>query len=241
MPICWQKDNKPHKFDPGCGHGSILKALGYAIDELKIQDQTVFGIDIGCSLLAAEFFDIDTIQTHHGRTTPVMVGFKRANQEAICLAYMGDGGAYAIGAGHLVAAASRNEQITCIVVNNANYGMTGGQMAPTSLCGQITDTTPSGRDCKTVGQPFLGPEMVRSICPDAFVARISCDNLIVMISTLKKAINHQLNHKGFSFVEILSYCPVNWKTDAKGSIDFMQKLKEYYPLGELKTKEDTNS
>ncbi|MFA5881126.1 MAG: thiamine pyrophosphate-dependent enzyme, partial [Eubacteriales bacterium] len=114
MPKSWRLESKPHKFCPGCGHGLVLKALGEAIDELGIQDKVVFGADIGCSLLAWDFFNVDTVQTHHGRTTPVVTGVKRANPDVICIAYMGDGGGYAIGSQHLVNAAARNERITAI-------------------------------------------------------------------------------------------------------------------------------
>ena len=135
---------KPHLFCPGCGHGIALKQLGYAIDELKIQDKITFGIDIGCSLLAWNFFDIDTIQTHHGRTTPVMVGYKMMKPKRVAIAYMGDGGGYAIGLQSLLHAAFRNDPVTVILVNNSNYAMTGGQMAPTTRIGEITTTTPGG-------------------------------------------------------------------------------------------------
>ncbi|NTW04962.1 MAG: 2-oxoglutarate synthase, partial [Peptococcaceae bacterium] len=118
MPKSWKIDTKPHKFCPGCGHGLVLRALGEAIDELGIQDKAVYGCDIGCSLLSWDFLNVDSVQTHHGRTTPVVTGLKRANPDLIGIAYMGDGGGYAIGSQHLVNAASRNEKITVILVNN---------------------------------------------------------------------------------------------------------------------------
>jgi 2-oxoglutarate ferredoxin oxidoreductase subunit beta len=127
IPKSWNLETKPHKFCPGCGHGLILKALGQVIDELGIQDRVVFGCDIGCSLLSWDFFNVDSVQTHHGRTTPVMVGIKRANPELIVVAYMGDGGGYAIVSQHLVNAATRDDKITVLLVNNTNYAMTGGQ------------------------------------------------------------------------------------------------------------------
>ena len=133
MPECWNNDTKPHKFCPGCGHGIVLKMIGEAVDELGIKDQAVFGCDIGCSLLSWDFFKIDTVQTHHGRTNPVITGMKRANPGIIGIAYMGDGGGYAIGSGHLFNAAVRNERITVILVNNCNYGMTGDK-CPQRLC-----------------------------------------------------------------------------------------------------------
>ncbi|HEX3011130.1 MAG TPA: thiamine pyrophosphate-dependent enzyme, partial [Syntrophomonadaceae bacterium] len=125
-PKSWYLPSKPHKFCPGCGHGIVLKALGEVIDELEIQDQTIFGCDIGCSLLSWNFFACDSTQTHHGRTTPVMVGIKRSRPELICVGYMGDGGGYSIGSQHLVNSAVRNEKVTLILVNNTNYGMTYG-------------------------------------------------------------------------------------------------------------------
>ncbi len=151
------------KFCPGCGHGITLKALANAVDELGIKQKTVFGCDIGCSLLSWNYMDLDTVQTHHGRTTPVIYGFTRANPEAIGIAYMGDGGGLAIGAQHLVNASVRGEKMLIIVVNNTNYGMTGGQMSPTTMPGQKTETTPYGRDCSVTGEPAKGAEMVAAI------------------------------------------------------------------------------
>ncbi len=172
MPELWCMETKPHKFCPGCGHPLVLKALAEAISELGIRNRTIFGCDIGCSLLSWDFFNLDTVQTHHGRTTPVMTGIKRARPELICIAYMGDGGGYAIGAQHLVNAAVRNERIMVILCNNTVYAMTGGQMAPTTLPGQKTETTPYGRDQEKAGRPTLGPDMVAAIASDsAYVAR----------------------------------------------------------------------
>ncbi len=229
-PQCWKKSSKPHNFCPGCGHPIILKMLGEVIDELKIQNNTLFGVDIGCSLLAWDFYNVDTIQTHHGRTVPVIMGAKRARPDATCIAYVGDGGAYAIGAQHLVSSRIRNENITTIVVNNANYGMTGGQEAPTTIPGQITTTSIKGAD-----KNFLrGPEMISKINDaPAFIARGAVDNPIQLKMFLKKALEWQLAGKGFSFVEVLSFCPTNWKTDAKNTLAFLNKLKKIYPVGEI--------
>ncbi|GAV25169.1 2-oxoglutarate synthase [Carboxydothermus islandicus] len=236
IPKSWNIESKPHKFCPGCGHGIALKALGMVIDELGIQDKTVFGVDIGCSLLAWDFFNVDTIQTHHGRTTPVITGIKRANPELITIAYMGDGGGYAIGSQHLVNAAARNEKITVILVNNTNYGMTGGQMAPTTLPGQKTETTPYGRDVDETGYPTLGPEMVAAIAREgAYVARGTVANLRQLKGFIKKAIENQMAGNGFSFVEVLSGCPTNWRTNAKETWDFIENtMTQYFKVGELK-------
>lgn len=236
MPKSWNPATKPHRFCPGCGHGLVLKALGQAIDELGIQDRLVFGCDIGCSLLAWNFFNVDTVQTHHGRTTPVMVGIKRARPDLVAVAYMGDGGGYAIGSQHLVSAATRNELITCILVNNTTYAMTGGQMAPTTMPGQKTETTPYGRDVRETGHPMLGPEMVAAISPEgAYVARGSVARFRQLKAYLKKALENQLALRGFSFVEALSTCPTNWRTDAEQTWAFVEeKMPGYFPPGELK-------
>ncbi|MFA7466877.1 MAG: thiamine pyrophosphate-dependent enzyme [Desulfotomaculaceae bacterium] len=236
MPKCWRVETKPHKFCPGCGHGLVLKALGQAIDELGIQDKVVFGCDIGCSLLSWDFFNVDTIQTHHGRTNPVVTGIKRANPDVICVAYMGDGGGYAIGSQHLVSSATRNERITAILVNNTQYGMTGGQMAPTTMPGQKTETSPYGRDADTTGSPTQGPEMVAAIAPEgAYVARGSVANMKQLKNYIKKALENQMAGNGFSFVEALSLCPTNWRTNAKDTWKFLEEdMYKYFKVGELK-------
>lgn len=237
MPKAWRRETKPHKFCPGCGHPVILKALGQVIDELGILDRTVFGCDIGCSLLAWDFFNVDSIQTHHGRTVPVMVGVKRANPDLICIAYMGDGGGYAIGAQHLVNAATRNEKITVIVANNTVYAMTGGQMAPTTMPGQETGTTPYGRDLEVAGYPMMGPEMVACIAPEgAYSARGTMANFVQLKKMIRKAIETQMESKGFSFVEALSSCPTNWRTNAKETWNFVEdEMTKYYSVGEFRT------
>ena len=236
MPKSWRVETKPHKFCPGCGHGLVLKALGEAIDELDIQDRVVFGCDIGCSLLAWDFFNVDIVQTHHGRITPVMVGVKRARPDRICIAYMGDGGGYAIGAQHLVNAATRNEKITAILVNNCNYGMTGGQMAPTTLPEMKTETTPYGRDVEETGYPTQGPEMVAAITREgAYTARGTVAKVRQLKNYLKKALQNQLEGKGFSFVEALSGCPTNWSTNAKATWAFLEEnMTKYFKVGEVK-------
>jgi 2-oxoglutarate/2-oxoacid ferredoxin oxidoreductase subunit beta len=240
FPKSYKISSKPHKFCPGCGHPIALHQLGLTIDELGIQDTSVFLIDIGCSLLAWDFFDVDTSQTHHGRTIPVATGFKRANPKATVIAYLGDGGGYAIGMQHLVHAAIRNDNITTMIINNLNYGMTGGQMAPTTLEDQPpTTTAPFDRLPEFYGIPIKAPEMLSTIAGDgAYLARMSVDNPIQLGMTLKKALTHQAEGKGFSFVEILSYCPNNWKTNARETISWLQKFKEAYPVFEMIVGED---
>ncbi len=229
IPTCWKSETKPHRYCAGCGHAMALRSLGYVIDELKIQSKTIIGVDIGCSLLAWDFFDIDTIQTHHGRTTPVMVGLKMAQPEKIMIGYMGDGGGYAIGAQHLVNSAVRNDKITVILINNANYAMTGGQQAPTTMPGQITETTPYGHK-----EYYLkGPEMVKNINPHAFVARGMATEPKELDQLMKTALQWQIKNKGFSFLEILSPCPNNWRLKPPETLKFLEKLKKYYPLGKI--------
>lgn len=236
MPKSWNLASKPHKFCPGCGHGLVLKALGQAIDELGIQDRVVYGCDIGCSLLSWDFFNVDSVQAHHGRTTPLMVGVKRANPDLIAVAYMGDGGGYAIGSQHLVNAANRNDAVTVILVNNTIYAMTGGQMAPTTMIGEKTETTPYGREIRDSGYPMLGPEMVAAITREgAYVARGTVAEPRTLKGYLKKALENQMAGRGFSFVEALSTCPTNWRTNAEQTWAFLeQTMQGYFPVGELK-------
>src|SRR3989338_6519128 len=226
--------SKPHLFCPGCGHASILKQLGAAIDEMGIQEKMALGIDIGCSLLAWDFFDVDTVQTHHGRTASVMAGYKMARPERIAVAYMGEGGAYAIGLQSLLHIALRNEPITVVVVNNANYAMTGGQMSPTTPLGAITAFSPRGKE-EIGGTGLKGPELLgRVAAKNAWIGRASTENLLQMKNMLKKALANKMENKSFSFLEILSACPVNWKTDATDSFKRLKDMQKDYPLGEIK-------
>ncbi|TRZ78329.1 2-oxoglutarate synthase [bacterium] len=228
FPQCWRCSNKPHKFDPGCGHGITLKLLGEVIDEMGIADKTVLGWDIGCSLLAWDLFDIDAVQTHHGRTISVISGFKKSRPNSIAIAYVGDGGGYAIGLSHLLNSAQRDENISVLLINNANYGMTGGQEAPTTLPGQKTSTTPNGAD-----ELFMrGPELVRTANKNAFSARGTVRQPLVLKKMLREMIECQ-NNGHFAFLEVLSGCPVNWKTDANGTVAFLKEMEEYYPLGKV--------
>jgi len=237
MPKIWKQESKPHLFCPGCGHAIALKQLGYLIDETKNAEKITFGIDIGCSLLAWDFFNIDTVQTHHGRVVPVMVGYKISKPGRIALAYMGDGAAYAIGLQSLLHAALRNNPITAIVINNENYAMTGGQMSPETMPGTITMTTPTGKS-SGFGPGLRGPEVIREVADDkAYIARTTVSNPIRLRETLRKAIENQTKNNSFSFVEILAICPTNWKTDAKTSFARLKELEDYYGIGEILPKE----
>ena len=185
--------------------------------------------------------NIDTVQTHHGRTTPVIYGVTRANPGTVGIAYMGDGGGLAIGSQHLVNASVRSENMLILLCNNTNYGMTGGQMSPTTMPGQITETTPYGRDCETTGKPAKGAEMVASIVDPtkSFVARSSVSNVRKLRATLKKAITNVANG-GFSFVEVLSICPLNWRTNNKDTFARLAKMEEFFEVKDFVVPEGLN-
>lgn len=230
FPNCYRIDSKPHKFCPGCGHPIVLKMLGQVIDEMKIAEKIIFMVDIGCSLLAWDFYDLPTTQTHHGRTIPTAVGFKMADKGKIVIAYMGDGGAYAIGLQHALSACLRNSPVTTIVVNNTVYGMTGGQLAPTTMDKEITTTTPGGK------KEFItlqGPELLRQTAnQQAYLARGTTDKPLILKQLLKKGIEAQLKGN-FALVEALSACPTNWKTKAPETIETMKNLSKVFKEGEF--------
>jgi 2-oxoglutarate ferredoxin oxidoreductase subunit beta len=230
FPKCVRIESKPHLFCPGCGHPEVLKAFGFAVDALGIQRQVAFGVDIGCSLLAFDFFNIDTIETHHGRTVPVMVGVKRGNPQAISVAYVGDGGAYAIGMGSLLNAAIRDEKILVIVVNNAVYAMTGGQEAPTTLPGTKTATTPYGAD-----EHFVkGPDLIRHLNHGAWIARGITTRQLELRKLMQEALEFVKEGRGFAFLEVLSPCTLNWGTieDPHATFEILEKkMAKAYRLG----------
>jgi len=233
FPKVYKQSSKPHKFCPGCGHPIVLKMLGEVIDEMGLAKKTVFLIDIGCSLLAWDFYDLPTSQTHHGRTVPVAVGMKIADPKKIVIAYQGDGGAYAIGLQHTLTSCLRNDPITTIVVNNTLYAMTGGQLAPTSTDDEITTTTPLGKEEEDL-TTLHGPEVLSGIAkPGAYLARGTTDKPALLKQYLKKALQAQI--KGhYSMVESLSACPLNWKTNAPETIQRLQSLEKTFVLGEIK-------
>ncbi len=236
FPKLWNEQRKPHLFCPGCGHPIVLKGLALALEKLDLGKKTVVGFDIGCALLAWDFLKVDSFQTHHGRTVPTMVGLKMARPEILAIAYEGDGGAYAIGLQSLVMAAWRNDPIVTIVVNNSVYAMTGGQMAPTTLCGEVTDSTPSGKECEPQEKrAFFGPEFLSAVCAqNAYLARTSIRHLGPLQQILEKAITNTLRNNAFSFVEVISVCPTNWKTDAAGTLQMLEKMEQTFPIKEIK-------
>jgi 2-oxoglutarate/2-oxoacid ferredoxin oxidoreductase subunit beta len=232
MPKVLKMASKPSNFCPGCGYGIILRVLGEVIDEMEIAPRTIIGLDIGCNLLAWNYFDLDTAQSHHGRVTPMLAGYKRGQKESVAIGIAGDGGLYAIGLQGLIHTAHRNEPVMIIGVNNTVYAMTGGQASPTTYHGEVTTTTPGGEF--TADKPILGPEMLQSFASEgAFLARATVNNIPVLKSYLKKAIAAQLAGN-FSLVEIVSYCPTNWKTDAAATIEFSKKLETIYKPGVIR-------
>lgn len=234
MPKCFNQKSKPSLYCPGCGQSIFMKHLGFVIDDLGIQNKTTIGIDIGCSLLAWNFYNIDTVQTHHGRVVPVLVGYKMSRDRRVAIAIMGDGGGYAIGLQSLIHAAFRNNPISVFLLNNTEYSMTGGQAAPTSIPGEKTTTTPDGKKIAESGDAFHGPELLRQIAnKNAYIGRASVSNPIMLAKMIEKSLETQIKSSSFSFLEILSICPTNWKTNAKESFNFLNKLEQEYPIGEV--------
>ncbi len=219
----------PAKFCPGCGHPIVLMMLRQVLSEMDLSNKAVLGLDIGCSLLAWNFLPVNTFQTHHGRVSPTMVGFKRARPECLAVGYTGDGGAYAIGLQSLIHAARRDEPILVIVVNNTVYGMTGGQAGPTTMPGQKTPTSPEG----SKDRPFFGPETLRDVADEkAYLARAAVNDIKGMKECLEKAI--KATQKGhFALVEFLSFCPTNWKTKGPDTIKYLEKIKTVFKVGEF--------
>jgi len=223
---------------PGCTHGIIHRLVAQAIDDLNIEGKTVGVAPVGCAVMAYNYFACDMVEAAHGRAPAVATGLKRAMPENVIFTYQGDGDLASIGMAETVHAATRNENITVIFVNNAIYGMTGGQMAPTSLPGQVTQTSPYGRDVNTAGYPVKVSEMLSTLDGPEFIARVAVNNVKNVKEAqkvIKKAFENQINKKGFSLVEVVSSCPTNWgmtPVDALKWVD--EKMIPYYPLGVYK-------
>ena len=203
----------PFHYCPGCGHGIIHRLVAEVIDELGIRNQTAGIAPVGCAVFAYNYFDIDMYEAPHGRAPAVATGYKRVHPENYIFTYQGDGDLAAIGTAEIVQAAHRGEKITTIFVNNAIYGMTGGQMAPTTLVGQKTTTSPLGRSREHSGAPIRVAEMLATIEGSAYIERTAINtpaNIIKTKNAIKKAFQAQIDGKGFSLVEVLSTCPTNW-------------------------------
>ena len=225
-------------FCPGCHHGTIHRLVARAIDQLDLQQRTIGVASVGCSVLLYEYFDIDVVEAPHGRAPAVGTGVKRVHPDSIVFTYQGDGDLAAIGTAEIMHAANRGEHMTVIFVNNTTYGMTGGQMAPTSLAGQVTTTTPYGRNLDTDGNPIRMAEVLAMLDGTSYSARVSVDapkRVSQASKAIRKAFQIQKAGGGFAFVEVLASCPTNWgmsPLDANERIS--QEMMEYFPLGTFK-------
>ena len=230
--------DNPFSYCPGCGHSVIHRLTAEVIDELGIMSKCIGVASVGCSVFADAYFNFDFIQAAHGRAPAVATGIKRVRPECVVMTHQGDGDLASIGAAELLHSANRGENITVIFVNNAIYGMTGGQMAPTTLVGMKTTTSPGGRDVKGAGYPVRVCELLRELKGVAYLERTSVDDPKGVIKTrkaLKKAFQAQLDGIGFSLVEVLSQCPTGWGKTPVDAVKWLGKdMKSYFPLGLFK-------
>ena len=232
--------DQPLHYCPGCTHGIIHRLVAECLEELGVLDKTVGIASVGCSVFSYNYFNCDMIQAAHGRAPAVATGAKRANPDNIVFTYQGDGDLAAIGTAETVHSAARGENITVIFVNNAIYGMTGGQMAPTTLPNQVTQTSPYGRDVTVVGYPIKVCEMLSQVTGATYLERVAVNN-VKNIKNAKKAImkafKNQMEGKGFSLIEVLSTCPTNWGLSPKDALKWLdENMETYYPLGVYKDK-----
>jgi len=230
-------DIKMH-YCPGCGHGIIHRLVAEAIDELGIRDRAVGVAPVGCAVFADLYFNCDMIQGAHGRGPAEATGIKRTNRDAIVFSYQGDGDLASIGMAEIVHSAIRSENITVIFVNNAIYGMTGGQMSPTTLIGQKATTCVEGRTAKQAGYPIKICEMISTIDGATFVERAGVHTVPAIMkakAAIKKAFQTQMEGKGFSMVEVLSMCPTNWNMTPSASTKWVREnMEKVFPMGNFK-------
>ena len=234
----------PLHYCPGCGHGIVHRLVAEVLDELGIEGKTIGVAPVGCAVFAYDYFNCDMQEAAHGRAPAVATGIKRVHPDKVVFTYQGDGDLAAIGTAETVHAAARGENITIIFINNAIYGMTGGQMAPTTLPGQVTQTSPYGRDTKTQGHPIRVSEMLATTSGAAYIERVTIDtvpHINQAKKAIKKAFQTQLDGKGFSLVEVVSTCPTNWGLSPLEAMNWLRdNMLPYYPLGVYldRTKED---
>jgi 2-oxoglutarate ferredoxin oxidoreductase subunit beta len=230
-------DTRSH-YCPGCGHGIIHKYIAQAIDELGMREETILIAPIGCSVIMYNYFDVDACEAAHGRAPAVATGVKRVHPDKLVIVYQGDGDLMAIGTAETIHTANRGENLSIIYVNNAIYGMTGGQMAPTSLIGQKTRTSPYGRDKSETGMPLKACELLATLEMPVFIERCSVHDVKHILKTrraIKKVLENQVNGKGYSFVEILSMCPTGWGMSPPQSARWVEEaMASYYPLGNFR-------
>ncbi len=227
-------DKETH-YCPGCTHGIIHRLVGESLEELGILGDSIGVAPVGCAVMAYDYFNCDMVEAPHGRAPAVATGIKRVHPSCIVFTYQGDGDLAAIGTAETVHAATRGENITIIFVNNAIYGMTGGQMAPTTLPGQVTQTTPYGRDTAIAGYPIRVCEMLSTLDGVAFAERVAVHDVPHIKkakAAIKKAFQTQIAKKGFSIVEVLSTCPTNWGLTPVEALSWLKdQMIPYYPLG----------
>jgi len=228
----------PFTYCPGCTHGLANRLIAESIDELGRADDAIGVASVGCSVFAYDFFNCDMQQAAHGRAPAVATGIKSVHPDNLVFTYQGDGDLASIGIAEIIYAAARNENISVFFVNNAIYGMTGGQMAPTTLIGQKASTAQSGRDAKTNGSPIRMCELLTTLDGPAYIERVSLSTPKVTRAAkkaIKKALSTQINQAGFSFVEILSACPTYWKMNPAEALEWIDStMTKQYPLGVFK-------
>ena len=230
----------PLHYCPGCTHGIIHRLVAESLEELGVTGRTIGVASVGCSVFTYNYFNCDMVQAAHGRAPAVATGVKRSDKNNIVFTYQGDGDLAAIGTAETVHSAARGENITVIFVNNAIYGMTGGQMAPTTLPGQKTQTSPYGRDVEAVGYPIKVCEMLSNVDGATYLERVAVNNVANVKkakAAIKKAFQNQIDGKGFSLVEVLSTCPTNWGLSPEKALSWLEEnMLPYYPLGVYKDK-----
>ena len=235
-------ENVTH-YCPGCTHGIIHRLIAEVIDELGLRERAVGIAPVGCSVLAFNYFNMDFQQAAHGRAPALATGVKRARPDLICFTYQGDGDLASIGMAEIIHAANRGEKFTVVFVNNAVYGMTGGQMAPTTMPGQVTTTSPKGRDVSDVGYPIRMCELLASLRTPGFIERVAVhtpQQVVKARRVLKRAFELQRDDKCFTFVEVLSTCPTNWGMTPVAATKWLQEqMMPYYPVQNFKKFEET--
>ncbi|HEU4401259.1 MAG TPA: 2-oxoacid:acceptor oxidoreductase family protein [Candidatus Polarisedimenticolia bacterium] len=235
-------DTSVTHYCPGCGHGNVHKIVAEAIDDLGLSDRVIFINPVGCSVFAYYYLNVGHIQAAHGRAPAVATAVKRARPDSIVICYQGDGDLAAIGGNEILQAASRGESLTVIFINNALYGMTGGQMAPTSLLGQVTTTSPRGRDATQEGMPLRVCELLGALAAPAHLERVALGDPkhdLQARTAVRRAIKNQVEGKGFSLVEILSPCPTGWKMTPPDAAKFtLETMTRTFPLGVVREKRD---
>ncbi len=229
----------PFHYCPGCTHGIIHRLVAEALEELGVGNDNIIGVaPVGCAVFAYNYFNCDMMEAAHGRAPAVATGIKRVHPDKVVFTYQGDGDLASIGAAEIVHAAARGEKITTIFVNNAIYGMTGGQMAPTSLPGQVTTTSPYGRNVEHCGYPVLMCEMLSQLNGPAYIERVSVHDVAHVAAAkraIKKALQAQVEGKGFSMIEVLSTCPTNWGLPPEEALKWLQEnMIPQFPLGVYK-------